>query len=88
MSDSAADAGAADFTHLWKGVSVWGSKVLNTKKEQQMSTTETSPRRHGEFVGEVCHLMWVKSLFETTTRLLNPLKLHLELLTNLFINYQ
>lgn len=50
MSDSAADAGTAEFTHLWRRVSTFcGSKSQNTKTEQQMSTDEMSPQRKGEF---------------------------------------
>ena len=52
MSDSVADAGNAEFTHLWRRVSAFcGSKSQPTKKEQQMSTAEMSPQRQGDFAG-------------------------------------
>ncbi|TNM99475.1 hypothetical protein fugu_012508 [Takifugu bimaculatus] len=48
MSDSASDAGTAEFNLLWRDVStLCGSKIQNKKTEQQMSVAETSPQRKG-----------------------------------------
>lgn len=65
MSDSAADAGTTEFTHLWRRVSkICGSKIQNTKTEQHISTAEMSPQRNGEFPDWICRHVWIKSGFE------------------------
>lgn len=61
MSDSAADAGTAEFNLLWRDVStLCGSKIQNRKTEQQMSVAETSPQRKGEFADSKCFRLWFK----------------------------
>lgn len=61
MSDSASDAGTAEFNLLWRDVStLCGSKIQNKKTEQQMSVAETSPQRKGEFADKKCFGLWFK----------------------------
>lgn len=62
MSDSATDAGTAEFNLLWKRVStLCGSKTQNKKTGQQMSAAESSPLSKGEFVDEKCHYQGLRN---------------------------